>query len=57
MTPIERATERGHTLERWPTVLGREQWACRRCGATVLTDDRNPDGWGTALERGCLEAA
>lgn len=54
MTALERAAERGHTLERHPTVNDREQFVCRRCGATLLIDDVNRSGWGTSLDRSCL---
>lgn len=54
MTPQQRAAERGHVMERYPTVNGREQFVCRRCGAKLLIDERNRSGWGRALERSCL---
>lgn len=54
MTPQQRAAERGHVMERFPTVAGREQFVCRRCGATLLVDERNKSGFGSSLERSCL---
>ena len=57
MTPVQQAEERGHVMHRYPTVHDREQWVCSSCAATLLTDKKNPRGWGSSLDRDCVKRA
>ena len=54
MNPIEQAESRGHRMGSPVDAFSGSAMYCEVCSAGLVVTTRNPNGFGSALERDCV---